>query len=81
MKTYYVDGHEGVKYSIWDHGDEMCVNRGPLITDETIARIRPEVARRLDDGGKRQLVVSAASSIRVADLLGTDSPTFHLLWA
>lgn len=78
-KGYRVEGPGG-KWSIWDHGDELTVCRGPNLADDVVARVPPEVARKMDAGHKRKHVESAAGSIHVAKLLGGDSPNFHLLW-
>lgn len=80
MAKYLVDGPGGIKWSIWDHGDEMCVNRGPDITSDVVATVPQPIARKMDAAHRWQHVVSAASSIRVSALLDGDSPNFHLLW-
>jgi hypothetical protein len=78
-KGYRVQGPGGV-WSIWDHGDEMTVCQGANLTDRVVARVPIGIARKMDAGHKWAHVENAAGAIKVAALLGSDSPTFRMLW-
>lgn len=83
-QRYLVDGPGDKKWSIWDHGDELTVCEGPTIRDRVAGRVPPSLASRLDDGGRWEHVVDAASAIHVARLLSTSlvsaPPNFRKLW-
>jgi hypothetical protein len=78
-KTWRVQGHSCI-WSVWDFGDELTIHEGPALTDHVYARVPEEVARRMDDGGRRMHVECATGAIHVAKLLGSDSPQLRLLW-
>ena len=77
---YLVDGPGNKKWSIWDFGDEMTVQNGRKLTSDVVARVPQWVASKISKEHRWDHVVDAAGAIRVAVLLGSDSPTFHKLW-
>ncbi len=83
-KCYRVHGPAQRVYAVWDHGDELCVTDGPNLTDNVVARVRPELVQRISVGGKRQLIESACGSIHTARLMEemgmAGEPSFKLLW-
>lgn len=80
MKQWHVAGPGGVKWSIFDYGDEMSVNAGPYLLSRMVAHIPQPVARRLNAEERWSHVVSAAGSIHTAVMAGWDEPIFHQLW-
>lgn len=78
VKAYLVHGPGGVEWSIWDHGCELVVCNGPLMTDRAVARVID--SHRLSDAGRSEQIIAAASAIHVAKLGGWDEPIFHKLW-
>ena len=81
MATKWVLDGPGGKWSIWDHGDELCVLEGDTILGRLVARVRPEICRKIDGPHKRHCMERAASAIHTAKLLGSDSPTLTGLWS
>lgn len=84
IRGYQVAGPGGVKWSIWDHGDELSVNDGPLFRDRTVAIVPVEACERLSVGEKWGLVCRAATAIHTAKLieeLGQPGPpNFGPMW-
>lgn len=77
IRGYQVAGPGGVKWSIWDHGDELSVNDGPSFRDRTVAFVPVELCDRLTAGEKWELICRAAGDIHTAKLteeLGMSGP-------
>lgn len=79
-RVWLVAGPGDRKWSIWDFGDEMTVHEGPGLLDRVMARVPEALCRRLTDGDRRFHMESAAGSIHVAKLLGSDNPIWYHLW-
>lgn len=49
---YLVDGPNGVRWSIWDHGNELSVCSGPELTSPVVAQVPEPIASQLNAGGR-----------------------------
>lgn len=77
---YLIDGPGNIKWSIWDHGNELTACAGPSMTDRVVAMVPEPLATRLDASGRWAHAVDAANAIHVAKLLDSDCPVFRKLW-